>query len=166
MLTEKFAIPFPLENHMDLGAEVMNVFDADIAFLMYPGMGQFAKAVLMKNKFAVCVCRNKAQKDMLMTNLKAFAKSMNLVNLSGAPSKPAAMLDYEKKARAKAILATQPAAAPKSTDAGSIVSKPAPPPPPAVITVPPPPAVITVPPPTAASKATAKLQAFGSSLLG
>ena len=58
-LCEKDVIPFPHEHHMDLGVEKMNVFDAEIAFFLYPGTGQMAKAILIKNLKGVCVCRNK-----------------------------------------------------------------------------------------------------------
>ena len=56
ILSEKEVVPFPNEHHMDLGLELMNVFDTEIAFFLHPGTGQMAKAILMKNQHAVCVC--------------------------------------------------------------------------------------------------------------
>ena len=169
-LSENDVVPFPHEHHMDLGLELMNVFDAEIAFLLHPGTGQMAKAILMKNLHAVCVCRNKYHRDMLIQNLKDFAKSLNLVNLSGGPTKPADLVAYEQQLRHKPNAPTAPPIVPKA------VVDPKPPPPALVIggsqagaePAPAPSASVTPVTPSASVTATAaapKLAAFGSTLL-
>jgi len=169
-LSENDVVPFPHEHHMDLGLELMNVFDAEIAFFLYPGTGQMAKAILMKNQHAVCVCRNKYHRDMLMQNLKDFAKSLNLVNLSGGPPKPADLVAYEQQMRNKPIAPKAPPSQPRA------VADPTPPPPALVIggpqagaqPAPAPSASVTPATPSASVTAIAtapKLAAFGSTLL-
>ena len=58
-LSDNDVVPFPHEHHMDLGLELMNVFDAEIGFFLHPGTGQMAKAILVKNLKGVCARRNK-----------------------------------------------------------------------------------------------------------
>ena len=115
---------------------------------------------------------------MLIDNLKAFVKSLNLVNLSGGPTKSADMLAYEAQVRNKG---TVPKASVAPPVPAVLTSKP--PPPPLVIVDPkaggnvapsaPAPSALApsaslapaVPKPLLSVAAAPKLAAFGSSLL-
>ena len=108
---------------------------------------------------------------MLMQNLKDFAKSLNLVNLSGGPTKPADLVAYEQQMRTK----PKPPAPALAIQARPVVD-PKPPPPALVIggsqagaqLAPAPSASVTPVKPSASVTAIAeapKLAAFGSTLL-
>ena len=65
--------PFPQEHHMNLGLEMINVFTGEIMILMKPGVGEMLKAVLIKLSWAIAICKDNTQKQLIITNLKDFA---------------------------------------------------------------------------------------------
>ena len=161
-LEQSGVIPFPQELDPDMAAEIMNVFDAQVLFMVHPGMGQMCKAILRLGLFGVVVCRNKAHKELLMKNLKDYAKKHHLVPLTGAPVKTPALIEYENTQKTKSLSVGKPAPpalpqlAPGPPTATPVVV------PKATASV-----DLTVPTPTSgAPKPSApKLVAFGSSLL-
>ena len=79
--------PFPQEHHMNLGLEMINVFNGEIMILMKPGVGEMLKAVLLKLTWAIAICKGSTQKQLITNNLKQYAKQNNLVNLADGPQK-------------------------------------------------------------------------------
>ena len=64
-------VPHPHEHHMRLGAELADVFDAAVLFLVHPGSGEMIKAALKQHKFALAICRTAAHKTLIMKNLRS-----------------------------------------------------------------------------------------------
>ena len=90
-------VPHPHEHHMQLGAELADVFETAILFLVHPGSGEMIKAALKQHKFALAICRTAAHKTLIMNNLRTYVKTMNLVSLSAdAPMKDQEMIAYER----------------------------------------------------------------------
>ena len=87
---------FPHEYDMTLGMEMIDTFACDIVIVLYPGSGEMIKAVLSKQKHCVAICATKAQKTLILTNLREWVKRMNLVNFSDRPPKPRALVEFER----------------------------------------------------------------------
>ena len=90
-------VPFPQEHHMNLGLELINVFNGEIMILLKPGAGEMLKAVLQKHTWAIAICKDQVQKTLIINNLKEFSKKNNLVNFADAPKKSDGMIRYEKE---------------------------------------------------------------------
>ena len=69
-------------------------------------MGMVMMTTMMMNYCltkGVGICQTKAQQTLIQQRLKDFARTMNLVSLTGAPRKPDALIQFEAKLnRAKA----------------------------------------------------------------
>ena len=87
-LADDEVIPFPYELHMTFGQEMMNVFDADVLVLVNPGTGHMIKGVLALHRWAICVCKTVAQKNLVHAELQKWVKTMHLVSFADKPSKP------------------------------------------------------------------------------
>ena len=81
-------IPFPYELHMTFGQELMNVFDTDILVIVNPGTGHMVKGAMSLHRWAICVCKTLAQKNLVQSELQKWVKSMHLIDLKDKPSKP------------------------------------------------------------------------------
>ena len=62
---------------MEFGKEVIDTFEPDIVVLMNAATGEFLKAVLIKGKFACALCTTMAHKNLVMNNLKDWAKRID-----------------------------------------------------------------------------------------
>lgn len=82
-------IPFPNELHMAFGQEMMNVFDTEVLIIVNPGTGQIIKGVLALHRWAICVCKTVAQKNLVQSELLKWVKTMHLVSFADKPTKPA-----------------------------------------------------------------------------
>ena len=177
-------IPFPRELSEQLTREMLHVFEIDVGVFLTPASGKALMAIIMENRRAIAVVKNKAQKDFIMQQLTEGVRTLNLV-ADRRPPKPQELTEWEggqRQAGAKASGATPPAPATPATPAALPAALPAPPAPPAPAPgkasapgVPPPllpPPVVThlaaasagsgpAPPPPAASS----LAAFGSAVL-
>ena len=78
-LKDDEAVPFPHETHMNLGVELMNVFDAEVLYSMKPGSGQMLKGVIQKNLWAVAICKSQEHKSVILSQLRAYMTAVNLV---------------------------------------------------------------------------------------
>ena len=94
-------VPFPHELSMQLGLELLNVFDAHILVTNTVGSGELLKAVLQTRKFGIGICRTSTHKKCVLERLKDFVKMMHLVTLKGAPTKSADLLKYEMMLKAR-----------------------------------------------------------------
>lgn len=81
-------IPFPNELHMSFGQEMMNVFDTEVLIIVNPGTGQIIKGVLALHRWAICVCKTVAQKNLVQSELLKWVKTMHLVSFADKPTKP------------------------------------------------------------------------------
>ena len=100
-LDKDMVVLFPHEHSMQLGLELINVFGADVVMTTTVGSGELFKAVLQKHKFGIGVCKNAVHKKEVVSKLKNFVKSMNLVQIKDAPTKSAELLKYEQDAAKK-----------------------------------------------------------------
>ena len=60
------------------------------------------------------ICQTKKQQRLIISRLKAFAKSMNLVGLTGGPQKPEALVRYEAQKAKQSRAAESGPGAPKA----------------------------------------------------
>ena len=80
-MTDDARIPFPQENDMLLGQEMISVFEAQVMFAFDVGSGEILKAVLAEKTHGIGVCKNVAHKTFVMDTLKEFVKTRGLVNM-------------------------------------------------------------------------------------
>ena len=105
---------------MLLGQEMISVFEAQVLILFDVGAGEMLKSVMAANVFGVGICVNAAHKALVLTNLRDFVKTRNLVNLNtNAPQKPADVKKYEEKARSRNVPGTPGAAGVAKAAAGA-----------------------------------------------
>ena len=137
-----------------LGKEFIDVFDADILLMFHPGSGEMMKAVMLKQKIGIAICKSQTHKQVFMDNLKDFATRMNLVSCADGPTKPDALIAYEKSMAGKnqAPLAANPTAVPLIRPQD---------PTPVALTVP----AAKPPPPAHLEPRASALAAFGTSML-
>ena len=168
-------IPFPRELSEQLTREMLHIFEIDVGVFLTPASGKALMAVVLENRRAVAVVKNKAHKEFIMQQLTEGVKAHNLV-ADKRPPKPQELTEWEggqRQAGAKASGATP--AAPGATS-GLPVAPPAPAPgkasapgmpstphlPPLVVTQP---AAATPAPAPAPAPAASGLAAFGSTVL-
>ena len=60
------------------------------------------------------ICQTKKQQRLIISRLKAFAKTMNLVGLTGGPQKPEALVKYEAQKAKQSRAAESGPGAPKA----------------------------------------------------
>ena len=60
------------------------------------------------------ICQTKKQQRLIISRLKAFAKTMNLVGLTGGPQKPEALVRYEAQKAKQSRAAESGPGAPKA----------------------------------------------------
>jgi hypothetical protein len=153
--------PFPHENDMALGKELIDTFDPSVVIVAHPGMGEMLKAVLFKQRYGVAICNTTTHKTVVMDYLREWVKSMNLITVTDGPVKSVELTKFEKEHNVKLIPSpaklipspVKPSVMRPSPPQGSVGSPPASS---SSAGVPPEPA------PDAKAKA---LAAFGSSLL-
>ncbi|MCP3883971.1 MAG: hypothetical protein GY700_00545, partial [Propionibacteriaceae bacterium] len=87
-------IPFPREISEMLTREAIHVFDIDVGILLNPGSGKSLLAVVLENRRAVAIVKNKAQKTFIMRNLTEAVKAANLV-ADKRPLKPQELTVWE-----------------------------------------------------------------------
>lgn len=93
-LKEDEVIPFPDELNLNLGAEMMHTFGADIMVLIGAGSGQMMKGVVKQGLFVIAVVRSSEQKKLIDNELEKWVKTMNLVSFDDKPKKPDDVLKY------------------------------------------------------------------------
>ena len=183
-------IPFPREMSEMLTREMIHVFEIDVGIFLTPASGKALMAIILENRRAVAVVKNKAQRDFIMHQLTEGVKKLNLA-ADKRPAKPQELTEWESS-RGRAGQAGRPAPPAQGTPAAPKVPSQAVPAPqmsplaapkadspallapmfpaPAAAAAPDPaaaaapaaaPAAQAAPPPTAA----ASLAAFGSSVL-
>ena len=89
--------PFPHENDMALGKELIDTFDPNVVIVTHPGMGEMLKAVLFKQKYGVAICNTTTHKAVVMDHLREWVKSMNLITFTDGPVKSVEMAKFEKE---------------------------------------------------------------------
>ena len=87
-------IPFAREMSENLTREMIHVFDVDVGVFFTPGSGKSLMAVILENRRAIAIVKNKAQKDFIMEQLTAGVKSLNLV-ADTRPRKPQHLIAWE-----------------------------------------------------------------------
>ena len=159
-LEKGMVVPYPHEQSMQLGLEMLNVFQADIVVTNTVGSGELFKAVLPMHKFGIGFCKTATHKKVVLDRLKAFAKLMNLVPLTGAPAKSDELINYEKNLQSQHKVAPKPSPVPRPVIPPPVpkVADPVPAPTPTV-------AAPTVAEPKLPTTKPATLAAFGGSLL-
>ena len=95
--------PFPHENDMALGKELIDTFDPNVLVVVHPGMGEMLKAALFKQKYCVAICNTPAHKAVVMDHLREWVKSMKLVTFTDGPVKSIEMLNFEKEHKVNPI---------------------------------------------------------------
>ena len=178
-------IPFPRELSEMLTREQLHVFEIDVAIFFTPGSGKALMAVILENRRAVAIVKNKAQREFIMKQLAEGVKAQNLAT-DRRPQKPQELTEWETSRGAVTAKAGGAAPLPGGGSfgaaggaAGGAVGKAsAPVVPPAVLAgtapvLPPavvagaaaPPAAGASPSPAPPPPATAGLAAFGASVL-
>ena len=171
-------IPFPREMSEMLTREMIHVFEIDVGVFLTPASGKSLMAIILENRRAVAVVKNKAQREFIMSQLMDGVKVLNLA-ADRRPAKPHELTAWESSQLGSnprpSTLPPPGTGAGGTTGAAQGASTHLPPPqvpPPAVPKGAPPqlppPAVPTgaSPPPAAASPpAAGGLAAFGAQML-
>ena len=95
--------PFPHENDMALGKELIDTFEPNVLIIVHPGMGEMLKAALFKQRYCVAICNTPAHKAVVMDHLREWIKSMKLVTITNGPVKSVEMLNFEKEHKVNPI---------------------------------------------------------------
>ena len=106
-------IPFPRELSEQLTREMIHVFEIDVGVFLTPASGKALMAIIMENRRAVAIVKNKAQKDFIMQQMTEGVKTLNLV-ADKRPPKPQELTEWEggqRQASVKAVGATPAALA-------------------------------------------------------
>ena len=125
--------PYPHENDMALGKELIDTFDPKVLIVVHPGMGEMLKAALFKQRYCVAICNTQTHKSVVMDHLREWVKSMKLVTITDGPVKSQEMLNYEKEHTVNPIPSpsklipspVKPSVMPPSLPLGSAGSPPA-----------------------------------------
>ena len=100
-------IPFPREMSEMLTREMLHVFEIDVAVFLTPASGKALMAVILENRRAVGIVKNKDQRDFIMQQLTEGVKTLNLA-ANRRPAKPQELTDWESSPGAKAAGAPPP----------------------------------------------------------
>ena len=87
-------IPFPREMSEMLTREMIHVFAIDVGIFLTPASGKALMAVILENRRAVAICKNKAQRDFIMQQLLENVKALNLA-ADRRPAKPQELVEWE-----------------------------------------------------------------------
>ena len=87
-------IPFPREMSEMLTREMTHVFDIGVGIFLTPASGKALMAVILENRRAVAVCKNKAHRDFIMQQLLEHVKAFNLAP-DRRPAKPQELVEWE-----------------------------------------------------------------------
>ena len=87
-------IPFPREMSESLTREMFHVFGIDVGIFLTPASGKALMAVILENRRAVAICKNKAQRDFIMHQLLENVKALNLA-ADKRPAKPQELVEWE-----------------------------------------------------------------------
>ena len=87
-------IPFPREMSESLTREMFHVFAIDVGIFLTPASGKALMAVILENRRAVAICKNKAHKDFIMHQLLEMVKALNLA-ADKRPAKPQELVEWE-----------------------------------------------------------------------
>ena len=121
-------IPFPRELSEQLTREMIHVFEIDVGVFLTPGSGKALMAVILENRRAVAIVKNKAQKEFIMQQLTESVKTHNLVR-DNRPPKPQELTEWESGHRLpvpKASGAAPPAPAVPGATPAALPAPPAP----------------------------------------
>ena len=143
-------IPFPRELSEMLTREMLHVFEIDVGVFLNIGSGKSLLAIIMENRRAVGIVKNKAHRDFVMQQLLEGIQTLNLAP-DTRPPKPQELVAWESRAAAAKAGGATPGVPPLGgipTATGTAGAASSPPPPPArsVPTI-----VPTVPPPLGAT---------------
>ena len=87
-------IPFPRELSESLTREMFHVFAIDVGIFLTPASGKALMAVILENRRAVAICKNKAQRDFIMQQLLENVKTLGLA-ADKRPAKPQELVEWE-----------------------------------------------------------------------
>jgi hypothetical protein len=87
-------IPFPRELSEMLTREMIHVFDIQVGVFLTPASGKSLMAVILENRRAVAIVKNKDHKEFIMQQLMDSVKFLNLA-ADTRPAKPHELTTWE-----------------------------------------------------------------------
>ena len=87
-------IPFPREMSEMFTREMIHVFDIDVGIFLTPASGKALMAIILENRRAVAIVKNKAHREFIMQQLIENVRNLNLA-ADTRPAKPQELTAWE-----------------------------------------------------------------------